>query len=666
MAIDSIAVTASRLTDGVFSLGLVTKLNNALAPLLTNNILGAQFIAQGLSRRVGKDYNLLLTYETTGTATLTSPFQVALFKSGSLESARASAAAFCLANPTYFFSTMTFQHIAEINDTEPFIVILFYTPDQAGGQDNWQYFSGGGSGGGVTIPVPVAQGGTGATTVGGAQSALSLVPGTDIATLVGGKVPSSQLPAIAITDTFVVASQAAMLALTAETGDVAVRTDISETFILQGTDPSVLGDWVQLETPTAAVSSVFGRTGAVSAQSGDYAASLINNDSAVAGATVKDALETLKSSAGVLSVTDVGHSLGAVGTGFVARMDQVTPNIYAKALGDTAAHIEVAGFGVVTGVDTYDIYPDGTYVTLSTASWDALTGGTGGLLVSDVGYLVSVVTAGSLSATPSTTPGTYNREVLLPASPTTALVRIGPATGVSNGDVTVPGDLNMFSGNINFNGTSGIQAQTWIGTIDVGADTFLLQDASSGRAFGALIEEVIGVGGKYLSKGIASGSAYLDFSQPAGHDNYAYVFVELQPSSDGSGFRAQVSDDGGSTFDSSGYQNTGRYFLAGGASGDQSSTSDGSIFLTAWNQGFDTNEVLSGIAWVTGSVSASRRTRLRFRTIYEDPSSALAAYHGNASRSNAATHDAIRFFYTTGTYSGVILQFALPSTGDFS
>jgi hypothetical protein len=87
----------------------------------------------------------------------------------------------------------------------------------------------------------------------------------------GSKIPSAQLPAIAITDTFVVGSQAAMLALTAETGDVAVRTDLSETFILQGTDPTVLADWVMLLTPTDAVISVNGQTGAVSLDSDDVA-----------------------------------------------------------------------------------------------------------------------------------------------------------------------------------------------------------------------------------------------------------------------------------------------------------------------------------------------------------------------------------------------------------
>jgi hypothetical protein len=71
-----------------------------------------------------------------------------------------------------------------------------------------------------------------------------------------GYVPQSQIPAVAITDTFVVASQAAMLALTAQTGDVAVRTDLSKSFILKGSDPTVLGNWQELLSPAQGVTSI--------------------------------------------------------------------------------------------------------------------------------------------------------------------------------------------------------------------------------------------------------------------------------------------------------------------------------------------------------------------------------------------------------------------------
>jgi hypothetical protein len=45
----------------------------------------------------------------------------------------------------------------------------------------------------------------------------------------GSKVPAAYLPSVTVNNTYVVASQAAMLALSANVGDVAIRTDISET-----------------------------------------------------------------------------------------------------------------------------------------------------------------------------------------------------------------------------------------------------------------------------------------------------------------------------------------------------------------------------------------------------------------------------------------------------
>lgn len=91
-----------------------------------------------------------------------------------------------------------------------------------------------------------------------------------------GKLDKGVLPAIAITDTFVVDSEAAMLALAAQQGDVAVRTDIKATFILKGNDPSVLANWVELETPADAVASVNGKTGVVTLTTDDVAEGTTN------------------------------------------------------------------------------------------------------------------------------------------------------------------------------------------------------------------------------------------------------------------------------------------------------------------------------------------------------------------------------------------------------
>ncbi len=79
-----------------------------------------------------------------------------------------------------------------------------------------------------------------------------------------GKLVDSVIPKVAITNTFVVASQTAMLALsTAQEGDVAVRTDINKSFILKTTGYSTLANWQELLSPTDAVQSVNGKTGTV-------------------------------------------------------------------------------------------------------------------------------------------------------------------------------------------------------------------------------------------------------------------------------------------------------------------------------------------------------------------------------------------------------------------
>lgn len=92
-----------------------------------------------------------------------------------------------------------------------------------------------------------------------------------------GKVPSAQMPPVAVTDSFAVATEAAMLALTAERGDVAIRSDLNKSFILSTDSPSTLGDWLELKTPTDAVSSVAGRTGVVTLGSSDVGLGNVDN-----------------------------------------------------------------------------------------------------------------------------------------------------------------------------------------------------------------------------------------------------------------------------------------------------------------------------------------------------------------------------------------------------
>lgn len=62
-----------------------------------------------------------------------------------------------------------------------------------------------------------------------------------------GVLQSSQLPDLAITNIDVVANQSERLSLKAEEGDVAVQTDVSQTFILATNDPTVDSNWKQVQ-----------------------------------------------------------------------------------------------------------------------------------------------------------------------------------------------------------------------------------------------------------------------------------------------------------------------------------------------------------------------------------------------------------------------------------
>lgn len=77
-----------------------------------------------------------------------------------------------------------------------------------------------------------------------------------------GKLNTSVLPALALVDVYTVDSEAAMLALNAQQGDIAIRTDESKTYILSKEPASTLANWIELLFPIS-VTSVNGKTGVV-------------------------------------------------------------------------------------------------------------------------------------------------------------------------------------------------------------------------------------------------------------------------------------------------------------------------------------------------------------------------------------------------------------------
>lgn len=91
-----------------------------------------------------------------------------------------------------------------------------------------------------------------------------------------GKVPTSELNPLAITSTYVVATEAAQLALDVQEGDVAVRSDLNTSFIQNGGTAGTMDDWTELLSPTASVLSVNGYTGSITLDYADVGAEPAN------------------------------------------------------------------------------------------------------------------------------------------------------------------------------------------------------------------------------------------------------------------------------------------------------------------------------------------------------------------------------------------------------
>lgn len=93
-----------------------------------------------------------------------------------------------------------------------------------------------------------------------------------------GVIATAQLPPLAINETWAVGSQAEMLALVAQRGDVAIRTDTNRTYILATDSPTTLADWKEIMA-SGQVVSVAGRAGVVVLSKSDVGLTNVDNTS---------------------------------------------------------------------------------------------------------------------------------------------------------------------------------------------------------------------------------------------------------------------------------------------------------------------------------------------------------------------------------------------------
>ena len=147
-----------------------------------------------------------------------------------------------------------------------------------------------------------------------------------------GIIPSSQLPPVTLSSTNVVATDAAMIALSSATvGSIAIRTDVNKNYVLSALPASTLGNWIELLTPAAPVQTVNGYTGSVNLTKTDFDLGNVNNTSDANKPISTDVQNALNLKA---NITDVN-------TGLAQKMNTTDVNA-ALALKSNATEVNTA------------------------------------------------------------------------------------------------------------------------------------------------------------------------------------------------------------------------------------------------------------------------------------------------------------------------------------
>lgn len=257
--------------------------------------------------------------------------------------------------------------------------------------------------------IPSTPGDIGAATAAQGVLATNAIPSSakgsanGVATLgADSKIPLTQLPAATITNTTVVATEAAMLALSAEAGDVAVRTDISTSFILTAEPASTLGNWQELLTPSAGGGASVGSsvpqdlgsaTPGVSTQASrqDHVHALpdASDVGADAAGTAASAVAAHAGTGGAAHAAAIpGGASGFMSGADKTKLDGVasgaTANDTDSNLKDRANHTGAQAIATVTGLSSAldskleDAPIDGTGYVRKDAGWAPESGGAGG------------------------------------------------------------------------------------------------------------------------------------------------------------------------------------------------------------------------------------------------------------------------------------------------
>lgn len=163
----------------------------------------------------------------------------------------------------------------------------------------------------------------------------------------------------------------------------------------------------------------------------------------------------------------------------------------------------------------------------------------------------------------------------------------------------------------------------------------------------------------------ASGASSVDFTSShfdnSTYSSYIFKFLNVSPGTDGQHFIARTSTDGGSTYDSSGYDRVTEERNSTGTENQNGGDAQSEVRMTSTsNWGSASNESLSGTFFLYNP-GASEYTQMNFTTAYMDDQAGTYwnSLHGSGQRTSAADVDGIQFLASSGTISGIITMYGM-------
>ena len=168
-----------------------------------------------------------------------------------------------------------------------------------------------------------------------------------------GKLDDSVLPALAIVNTYVVADEAAQLALTVQVGDVAIRSDSSKTYINATGSNTEMADWQEILAPGTGVTGVSAGDGLDFTTITGSGSVVLGDPSSVTASSTNAVTETSHTHALSIDSDDVGEgstNLYYTDTRARASLSAGDGVSYNSTTGAISANVNTTTFEFASGV----------------------------------------------------------------------------------------------------------------------------------------------------------------------------------------------------------------------------------------------------------------------------------------------------------------------------